>query len=175
MSKCGFDCSKSCISQGSKKPPAKSSKGPMLWSTEISMREWCPKSPGESSVGPRTRNGISRWLGDIAVLVQSSLPFLTFTNLCLQGQTVSDYHPLFLILGQYLLFKNLKKFFGCILGRSRSCIPKELPTEECPILVPSFGHRGPDEVMQSIYWWIKWSNYRFLDICIYILVWRRLT
>ena len=23
--------------------------------------------------------------------------------------------------------------------------------EECPILVPSFGHRGPDEVMQSIY------------------------
>ena len=73
------------------------------------------------------------------------------TDLCLQGQTVSDYHPLYLILGQYLLFKNLKKFFGCILGRSRSCIPKELPTEECPILVPSFGHRGPDEVMQSIY------------------------
>ena len=35
-------------------------------------------------------------LRDIAVLVQSNLVFLTFLDLCLQGQTVSDYHPLFL-------------------------------------------------------------------------------
>ena len=35
-------------------------------------------------------------LRDIAVLVQSNLVFLAFLDLCLQGQTVSDYHPPFL-------------------------------------------------------------------------------
>ena len=54
-----------------------------------------PKSLGESSVGPRIRNGISRRLGGIAVLVQSNLAFLTFIDLHLHSQTVSDYHPLF--------------------------------------------------------------------------------
>ena len=39
-------------------------------------------------------------LRDIAVLVHSNL---TFTDLHLHSQTVSDYHPLFLILGLYFL------------------------------------------------------------------------
>ena len=42
-------------------------------------------------------------LRDIAVLVHSNLTFLTFTDLHLHSQTVSDYHPLFLILGLYFL------------------------------------------------------------------------
>ena len=64
-------------------------------------------------MGPRTRNGISRRLRDIAVLVQSNLVFLTFTDLCLQGQTVSDYHPLFLSLGYtiHICFFNELKLF----------------------------------------------------------------
>ena len=37
-------------------------------------------------------------LRDIAILVQSNLAFLIFTDLCLHGQTVSDYHPLFYII-----------------------------------------------------------------------------
>ena len=45
-------------------------------------------------------------LRGIVILVQSNLTFLIFTDLCLQGQSVSDYHPLFLILGIYLLFKD---------------------------------------------------------------------
>ena len=65
-----------------------------LCSAEISLRKQCPKSHGESSVGPSIRNGISRRLEDIAVLVQSKLAFLTFIDLHLHGQTVSDYHPL---------------------------------------------------------------------------------
>ena len=42
-------------------------------------------------------------LRDIAVLVHSNLTFLTFTDLHLHSQIVSDYHPLFLILGLYFL------------------------------------------------------------------------
>ena len=45
-------------------------------------------------MGPRIRNGISRRLGDITVLVISKLAFLTFIDLHLHGQIVSDYHPL---------------------------------------------------------------------------------
>ena len=45
-------------------------------------------------------------LRGIVILVPSNLTFLIFTDLCLQGQSVSDYHPLFLILGIYLLFKD---------------------------------------------------------------------
>ena len=54
-------------------------------------------------MGPRIRNGISRRLEDITVLVQSKLAFLTFIDLHLHGQIVSDYHPLFLVLGIYII------------------------------------------------------------------------
>ena len=68
------------MSQGSKKPPAKSGEGQNLLERVV-----CSKSPGESSVEPRIRNGLSRILDDIAVLVQSHLAFLTFTDLHLRG------------------------------------------------------------------------------------------
>ena len=50
--------------------------------------------PRESSV----RNLMEKVgnLRDIAVLVQLNLAFLTFIDLHLHSQTVSDYHPLFL-------------------------------------------------------------------------------
>ena len=55
-------------------------------------------------MGPSTRNGISRRLEDITVLVQSKLAFLTFIDLHLHGQTVSDYHPLFFDFGPSFAF-----------------------------------------------------------------------
>ena len=73
--------------------------------------------PTESSV----RNLLEKVgnLRDIAVLVQLNLAFLTFTDLHLHSQTVSDYQPLFL-----MGFFNL--FFLDAMARSR--ILKELPT-----------------------------------------------
>ena len=44
-------------------------------------------------------------------LVQSNLEFLSSIDLCLQSQTVSDYHPLFLILGLYICFLKIKELF----------------------------------------------------------------
>ena len=62
-------------------------------------------------MGPRIRNGISRRLGGIAVLVQSSSAFLTFTDLCLHGQIVSDYHPLISVLMGFLQYYYDIKIF----------------------------------------------------------------
>ena len=58
-------------------------------------------------MGPRNRNGISRRLGDIVVLVQSILAFLTMTDLYFQSKTVSDYHPLFWIFGYIFAFQKV--------------------------------------------------------------------
>ena len=67
-------------------------------------------------MGPRTRSGISRRLGDIAVLVQSKLTFLIFKDLCSQGQTVSDYHPLFQFEWDFwsLCYYNFKIFLDTL-------------------------------------------------------------
>ena len=62
-------------------------------------------------MGPRIRNGISRRLVDIAVLVQSNSAFLTFIDLCLQGQIVSDYHPLISVLMGFLQYYYDIKIF----------------------------------------------------------------
>ena len=64
----------------------------------------CPKdptSPYRMHMGPPTESSVRNLLEkvgnlrDIAVLVQLNLAFLTFIDLHLRGQTVSDYHPLF--------------------------------------------------------------------------------
>ena len=72
--------------------------------------------PRESSV----RNLLEkvRNLRDIAVLVQLNLAFLTFIDLHLHGQIVSDYHPLFL--------NGLFKFKFFLDAMARSHILKEL-------------------------------------------------
>ena len=72
-----------------------------------------PKSPyrmGPSRVSS-VRNLLEKVgdLRDIAILVQSNLAFLIFTDLCLHGQTVSDYHPLFYII--WVFFFQLKLIF----------------------------------------------------------------
>ena len=76
----------------------------------------CPKdptSPYRMHMGPPTESSVRNLLEkvgnlrDIAVLVQLNLAFLTFIDLHLHSQTVSDYHPLFLNgLFQF-------NFFGC--------------------------------------------------------------
>ena len=85
-----------------------------------------PKSP--SRMGPPRVSSVRNLLekvGDlrgIAILVQSNLAFLTFTDLYLQSQTVSDYHPLFC----FWVFCFLKStIFGFLWSRSRNL--KELP------------------------------------------------
>ena len=64
----------------------------------------CPKdptSPYRMHMGPPTESSVRNLLEkvgnlrDIAVLVQLNLAFLTFIDLHLHSQTVSDYHPLF--------------------------------------------------------------------------------
>merc|ERR1711993_130552 len=64
----------------------------------------CPKdptSPYRMHMGPPTESSVRNLLEkvgnlrDIAVLVQLNLAFLTFIDLHLHSQIVSDYHPLF--------------------------------------------------------------------------------
>ena len=64
-----------------------------------------PKDPKSSyRMGPSRVSSVRNLLEkvgdlrDIAILVQSNLAFLIFTDLSLHGQTVSDYHPLFYII-----------------------------------------------------------------------------
>ena len=76
----------------------------------------CPKdptSPYRMHMGPPRESSVRNLLEkvgnlrDIAVLVQLNLAFLTFIDLHLRSQIVSDYHPLFLNgLFQF-------NFFGC--------------------------------------------------------------
>ena len=65
----------------------------------------CPKDPTgpyRKHMGPPRESSVRNLLEkvgnlrDIAVLVQLNLAFLTFIDLHLHSQTVSDYHPLFL-------------------------------------------------------------------------------
>ena len=76
----------------------------------------CPKdptSPYRMHMGPPRESSVRNLLEkvgnlrDIAVLVQSNLAFLTFIDLHLYSQTVSDYHPLF-SLGFQLSNRYLK-------------------------------------------------------------------
>ena len=62
----------------------------------------CPKDPTSPyRMGPPRESSVRNLLEkvgnlrDIAVLVQLNLAFLTFIDLHLHSQTVSDYHPLF--------------------------------------------------------------------------------
>ena len=61
-----------------------------------------PTSPYRMHMGPPTESSVRNLLEkvgnlrDIAVLVQLNLAFLTFIDLHLHSQIVSDYHPLFL-------------------------------------------------------------------------------
>ena len=73
----------------------------------------CPKdptSPYRMHMGPPTESSVRNLLEkvgnlrDIAVLVQLNLAFLTFTDLYLYSQIVSDYQPLF-SNGVFELFK----------------------------------------------------------------------
>ena len=74
----------------------------------------CPKdptSPYRMHMGPPRESSVRNLLEnvgnlrDIAVLVQLNLAFLTFIDLHLHSQTVSDYHPLFLNgLFQFIFF-----------------------------------------------------------------------
>ena len=79
----------------------------------------CPKdltSPYRMHMGPPTESSVRNLLEkvgnlrDIAVLVQLNLAFLTFIDLHLHSQIVSDYHPLFLngLFQFFVLF-----CFGC--------------------------------------------------------------
>ena len=60
-----------------------------------------PTSPYRMHMGPPTESSVRNLLEkvgnlrDIAVLVQLNLAFLTFIDLHLRSQIVSDYHPLF--------------------------------------------------------------------------------
>ena len=74
----------------------------------------CPKDPTSPyRMGPPRESSVRNLLEkvgnlrDIAVLVQLNLAFLTFIDLYLHSQTVSDYHPLFLN-GPFQF-----NFFGC--------------------------------------------------------------
>ena len=74
----------------------------------------CPKdptSPYRMHMGPPRESSVRNLmekvgnLRDIAVLVQLNLAFLTFIDLHLHSQIVSDYHPLFYFLWVFLQLK----------------------------------------------------------------------
>ena len=86
----------------------------------------CPKdptSPYRMHMGPPRESSVRNLLEkvgnlrDIAVLVQLNLAFLTFIDLHLHSQTVSDYHPLFLN-GLFQLFFFWMQWRGPIFSRS---------------------------------------------------------
>ena len=85
----------------------------------------CPKDPTSPyRMGPPRESSVRNLLEkvgnlrDIAVLVQLNLAFLTFIDLHLHSQTVSDYHPLFL--------NGLFQFNFFLDAMARSLILKEL-------------------------------------------------
>ena len=78
----------------------------------------CPKDPTSPyRMGPPRESSVRNLLEkvgnlrDIAVLVQLNLAFLTFIDLHLRSQIVSDYHPLFQIG-----FEMIRIIFGCKCG-----------------------------------------------------------
>ena len=82
----------------------------------------CPKdptSPYRMHMGPPRESSVRNLmekvgnLRDIAVLVQLNLAFLTFMDLHLRSQIVSDYHPLFFkgFMNFYCLFFGFISFF----------------------------------------------------------------
>ena len=99
----------------------------------------CPKdptSPYRMHMGPPRESSVRNLLEkvgnlrDIAVLVQLSLAFLTFIDLHLHSQTVSDYHSLFL--------NGLFQFNFFLDVMARSLILKELRNFDCLFLRLTF-------------------------------------